>query len=178
VEAKPARVIDHGKGAPKIRGIVEREWRCRQEIQVGQDGMKRQHEKDDKRPQIVERPTGPRHQWAGSRGGTHRSTNSSAGSSAVCLVSSNSNSGSNSNAGSIGTARGRCRPIRAGWNNTAAAIVQSSDRAISFPMLEVPGSLDSQRLPNAVAWVMALKITARVRVDCTSAVFPLRHAMM
>src|SRR4029077_2125444 len=110
VEAKPARVIDHGKGAPKIRGIVEREWRGRQEIQVGQDGMKRQHEKDDKRPKIGERPTGPRHQRAGSRGGTHRSTNSSTGCSAVRLVSSNSNSGSGSNTGSSGTARARGRP--------------------------------------------------------------------
>ena len=30
-------------------------------------------------------------------------------------------------------------PIRAGWNNTAAVIVQTSASAINFPMLEVPG---------------------------------------
>ena len=33
-------------------------------------------------------------------------------------------------------------------------------------MLEVPGWLESQRLPNAVAVVSALQITARVRLDC------------
>ena len=33
-------------------------------------------------------------------------------------------------------------------------------------MLDVPGWLDSQRLPNAVAVVSALQITARVRLDC------------
>jgi hypothetical protein len=34
-----------------------------------------------------------------------------------------------------------CRggPIRTGWKNTAAPIVHSSDRAISLPMLEMPG---------------------------------------
>src|SRR5262249_19351618 len=40
-------------------------------------------------------------------------------------------------------------PIRAGWNNTAAAMVHSSARAINLPMLEVPGWLDIHRLPNA-----------------------------
>ena len=34
-------------------------------------------------------------------------------------------------------------------------------------MLEVPGWLDNQRLPNAVAVVSALQITARVRLDCS-----------
>ena len=96
----------------------------------------------------------------------------------LCTVSPNSPCGSRSTASLLGTARTRGRPISAGWNSTAAAIVQSSDSAMSFPMLDVPGSLDSHRLPNAVAWVMALKITARVRVDWTSAVFPLRHAIM
>jgi hypothetical protein len=32
-------------------------------------------------------------------------------------------------------------------------------------MLDVPGSLDNQRLPKAVAVVMALNTTARVRLD-------------
>jgi hypothetical protein len=32
-------------------------------------------------------------------------------------------------------------------------------------MLDVPGCCDSQRLPNAVAVVNALQITARVRLD-------------
>ena len=45
-------------------------------------------------------------------------------------------------------------------------------------MLDVPGWLENQRLPNAVAVVMAENITARVRLDCSSAVFPVRHAMM
>ena len=43
-------------------------------------------------------------------------------------------------------------------------------------MLEMPGSLESHRLPNAVAVAIALKITARVNVDCTSSVFPLHAA--
>ena len=42
-------------------------------------------------------------------------------------------------------------PIRAGWNKIAAAKVQTSDKASSFPMLDVPGCLDIQRLPNALA---------------------------
>ena len=45
-------------------------------------------------------------------------------------------------------------------------------------MLEVPGWLDSHRLPNAVPVVIALKITARLRVDWTNAVRPRRQAMM
>ena len=47
-------------------------------------------------------------------------------------------------------------PIRAGWNRTAAASVQTSARAISLPMLDRPGCLESQRLPNAVTVVSAL----------------------
>src|ERR1700731_2394972 len=68
-------------------------------------------------------------------------------------------------------------PIRAGWNKLAAARVQTSDKASSFPMLDVPGCLDSQRLPKAVAVVIALKNTARVRLDCKRFVFPARHAI-
>jgi hypothetical protein len=45
-------------------------------------------------------------------------------------------------------------------------------------MLEMPGSLESHRLPNAVAVVMALKMTARVNVDSKKLVLPLRQAMM
>src|ERR1700730_18605556 len=73
-----------------------------------------------------------------------------------------------------------CRggPIRTGWKNTAAPIVHSSDRAISLPMLEMPGELDTHMLPNAIAVVMALNITALVSVDCSRPVFPARHAMM
>jgi hypothetical protein len=33
----------------------------------------------------------------------------------------------------------RGRPIRTGWNSTAAAIVHSSASAISLPMLDMPG---------------------------------------
>src|SRR5882762_6837433 len=69
-------------------------------------------------------------------------------------------------------------PIRAGWNRTAAASVQTSAKAISLPMLEMPGWSESQRLPNAVAVVSALKNTARVRVDCSRLVRPARQAMM
>ena len=43
-------------------------------------------------------------------------------------------------------------------------------------MLDVPGSLDNHKLPNPVAVVIALNITARVKVDCTSAVWPLPGA--
>src|ERR1700724_2433171 len=68
-------------------------------------------------------------------------------------------------------------PISAGWNKIAADNVQTSDNASSLPMLEVPGCLESQRLPNAVAVVMALKKTARVRLDCKRFVVPARHAI-
>jgi hypothetical protein len=56
--------------------------------------------------------------------------------------------------------------------------VHASDSANSLPILDVPGSSDSHRLPNAVAVVMALKITARVNVDSKKLVLPLRQAMM
>src|SRR6185369_14942615 len=36
-------------------------------------------------------------------------------------------------------------PISTGWNSTAAAIVVTSASAISLPMLDVPGWLDSHR---------------------------------
>ena len=45
-------------------------------------------------------------------------------------------------------------------------------------MLDVPGWLDSHRLPNAVAVVSALKKIARVRLDCSRLVRPERHATM
>src|SRR5215471_5685789 len=48
-------------------------------------------------------------------------------------------------------------PMRTGWNSTAAAMVVTSANAINLPMLDVPGWLESHRLPNAVAVVMALK---------------------
>jgi hypothetical protein len=47
-------------------------------------------------------------------------------------------------------------------------MVQTSESAINLPMLDVPGWLDSHRLPNAVAVVIALNTKARVRVDCNS----------
>ena len=47
----------------------------------------------------------------------------------------------------------------------AAANMQTSDKASNLPMLEVPGWFESHRLPNAVAVVIALKTTARVRLD-------------
>ena len=59
----------------------------------------------------------------------------------------------------------RGRPIRAGWNSTAAANVQNNAKAISLPILNMLGYLDAAMLPNAMALVMALKITARVNVD-------------
>src|ERR1700727_2287280 len=71
----------------------------------------------------------------------------------------------------------RGRPISAGWNSAAAASVQASDSASSLPMLEVPGWLENHRLPKAVAVVAALKITARVRLDCRSLVRPDRQAI-
>ena len=72
----------------------------------------------------------------------------------------------------------RGAPISAGWNSTAAHIVHTSDSARSLPMLDVPGWLDSHRLPKAVAVVSALQITARVSADCNRLVCPDRHAMM
>jgi hypothetical protein len=44
-------------------------------------------------------------------------------------------------------------------------------------MLDMPGWLDIHRLPNAVAVIMALKNTARVRLDCSRLVWPARHAI-
>jgi uncharacterized protein (DUF2147 family) len=61
---------------------------------------------------------------------------------------------------------------------TGAANVVISDNASNLPMLDVPGWLDSHRLPNAVAVVSALKNTARVRLDCSRSVCPPRQAMM
>ena len=69
-------------------------------------------------------------------------------------------------------------PISTGWNNAAAVIVVNSEMASSLPMLDVPGSLENYRLPNAVAVVQALNVTARVSTDCNSLVCPSRHAMM
>ena len=45
-------------------------------------------------------------------------------------------------------------------------------------MLEVPGSLENHRLPNAVAVVHAENVTARVSTDLQQPVCPSRHAMM
>jgi hypothetical protein len=75
----------------------------------------------------------------------------------------------------VGLARGG--HIKAGWKRTAAASVETSDSALNFPMLEAPGCLENQRLPKAVAVVIALKSTARVRLDCNSFVSPARHAI-
>ena len=63
-------------------------------------------------------------------------------------------------------------PISAGWKSTAAQSVLTSDIASSLPMLDVPGWFDSHRLPKAVAVVIALKKTARVRLDCKRFVVP------
>jgi hypothetical protein len=41
-----------------------------------------------------------------------------------------------------------------------------------------PGSLDNHKLPNPELVVIALNITERVKVDYTSAVWPLRQAIM
>ena len=41
--------------------------------------------------------------------------------------------------------------------------MQAGDNAKSLPMLERPGLPDSQRLPNAIAVINALKKTARVQ---------------
>src|SRR5215469_16355366 len=60
VEAKPPRSVDDWKGAPKIRGRGERERRSRQKVQIGQHRVERQHEENNKRPQIVERQTDSR----------------------------------------------------------------------------------------------------------------------
>src|SRR5882757_8967167 len=68
-------------------------------------------------------------------------------------------------------------PISAGWNSNTAASVVTSESARSLPMLAVPGWLDSHKLPNAVAVVIALKKIARVRLDCSRFVLPCRHAV-
>src|SRR5207245_3743467 len=54
VEAKPPLDIDDRERAPKIRGMVEPIGCGRQKIEIGQDRVKREHEEDDKTPQIVE----------------------------------------------------------------------------------------------------------------------------
>src|SRR4029078_3153577 len=71
-----------------------------------------------------------------------------------------------------------CRggPIKIGGNSTAAASVVTSDSASNSPMLDVPGWLESHRLPKAVAGVMALKMTARVGGDARRLVSPCRQA--
>ena len=56
--------------------------------------------------------------------------------------------------------------MSAGWNNTADVSVQARDSASSLPMLDIPGLLESHRLPNAVPVKRALKNTARVNADC------------
>src|SRR5215475_244099 len=66
--------------------------------------------------------------------------------------------------------------MRAGWKMTAAARVVTSDRAMSLPMLDVPGWWESHRLPNAMPVVQALKKMARVRLDCRKFVPPERQA--
>ena len=48
--------------------------------------------------------------------------------------------------------------------------------AISLPMLDLPGSVENQRLPNAIAVVMPLSTTARVKLDWSSDVRPARQA--
>jgi hypothetical protein len=66
--------------------------------------------------------------------------------------------------------------MSAGWKMTAAARVVSSDKAISLPMLDVPGWWESHRLPKAMAVVQALKKMARVRLDCSRFFSPERQA--
>jgi hypothetical protein len=68
-------------------------------------------------------------------------------------------------------------PISAGWNNSTAASVVTSESASNLPMQAVPGGGDSHRLPNAVAVVSALKNIARVRLDCSRLVLPARQAV-
>src|ERR1700735_2581112 len=68
-------------------------------------------------------------------------------------------------------------PIRAGWKSAAEASVQASDKARSLPMLAVPGCLEKDRLPNAVAVMRALKRHARVRGDCKKSACPDRQAI-
>jgi hypothetical protein len=50
--------------------------------------------------------------------------------------------------------------MSAGWNNTADASVQARDSASSLPVLDIPWSLESHRLPKAVPVKRALKNTA------------------
>ena len=71
-----------------------------------------------------------------------------------------------------------CVARSAGWNSTAAQRVVASDSAINFPMLDVPGWWENQRLPKAVAVVQALNRIARVSGDCKKFVSPARHAMI
>lgn len=61
---------------------------------------------------------------------------------------------------------------------TAAASVVRSERAISLPMLDVPGWWENHKLPKAIAVVQALKKIARVKLDCKKFVSPDRHATM
>jgi hypothetical protein len=69
-------------------------------------------------------------------------------------------------------------PISTGWKSTAAAIGGDERQRHQLAHARGAGWLDSHKLPNAVAVVSALNITARVRLDCRSPVWPARHAMM
>jgi hypothetical protein len=59
-------------------------------------------------------------------------------------------------------------PSSTGWKNTAPIRVQTSDSTSNSPMLAVPGWLDSQRPPHAVAVVAALRMMAWVSGCCSS----------
>src|SRR5439155_23700366 len=52
IETEPAFAVDDRKSAPEIRRSIERERGSREKIQVGQDGMEREYQEDDKGPQI------------------------------------------------------------------------------------------------------------------------------
>jgi hypothetical protein len=69
-------------------------------------------------------------------------------------------------------------PVSTGWNNTATASVHYEREREQLAHARRAWMVESHTLPNAVAVVAALKITARVRLDCKSPVCPPRQAVM
>ena len=139
VEPEPALAVDNRECAPEIGRAVEGKGGGGQKIQIGKNGMERQHQQDDDRPQIAEREARPRgwprsHRpsvssgmrssalagWRVSAGGPMPAVRNAGRGSRAANGSSRSGSGiADPAAGSRG------RPISAGWNSTAAAMVQS-----------------------------------------------------
>src|SRR5215471_5580651 len=65
IKPEPSLAIDDWKGAPLIRGAVERLYGGRQGNEIGYAGVKCEHDEDRSCAQIAERQTGSRHPCTG-----------------------------------------------------------------------------------------------------------------